>query len=111
MSYYCKAPRDCGCTLWDHGKVCGICIEDECLDLIETYDFRKCECGSEDTPSLYGEGMARQDVKHKGDNQSIRWHRFDGFVVECDNCGATTAHFATPEQAAAAWNEHRLDWR
>ena len=30
--HYCKAARDCGCTVWDHGKVKPICAELHCLD-------------------------------------------------------------------------------
>lgn len=93
MAFLCKAPRDCGCTLWDNGKACEICVENECLDLVETYNFKKCDCGSEEPPSLYGEGVARQYVEHKEDFEPICWSQFDGYVVECRDCDAITEYF------------------
>ena len=108
MSYHCKAPRDCGCTLWDFGKVNPICIEEDCLDLVETYDFRTCDCGTKDKPVLYGEGVARVYVEAKGEESCPYFRDFDGYVVECDECGAVTRCYGTPEKAVEAWNNKNL---
>lgn len=108
MGYYCKARRGCGCTLWDCGKVNPICIENECIDLVETYDFRKCDCGMDDEPSLYGEGVARQYIEAKGEESCLYFTDFDGYVVECDECGAVTGCYKNPEKAVEAWNNRNL---
>lgn len=108
MSYRCRAPRDCSCTLWDFGKVNPICIEQECLDLVETYDFRTCDCGVKDDPSLYCEGVVRQYIKAKGEEGAPYFRDFDGYAVECDECGAMTRFYGTPEMAVEAWNDKRL---
>ena len=110
MGYYCKAPSDCSCTLWDNGKVCKSCIEEDCLSLVQTYDFRKCDCKGWDGPILYGTGTARKYMEYKGDYQPICWDNFDGYVVECSHCGSITKYFKTPDEAVEAWNRHDLDY-
>ena len=110
MGYYCKAPSDCNCTLWDNGKVFKSCIEDDCLSLIQTYDFIKCECQSENSPILYGKGTARRYKEYKYDHQPICWNEFDGYVVECPDCGSITEHFNNPDEAVEAWNNHKLEY-
>lgn len=32
---YCDAPRDCGCTIWDHGKVSPVCAELDCPNYVK----------------------------------------------------------------------------
>ena len=110
MGYYCKAPRDCGCTLWDNGKVSQYCIEEDCLSLIETYDFRKCKCNKPNSLILYGTGTAKRYIEHRNDYQPICWIDFDGYVVECENCGSITDYYASPEKAVEAWNRCELKY-
>lgn len=108
MSYHCKAPRDCGCTLWDFGKTNPICVECGCLDLVETYDFRICDCKTKEKPILYGNGIAKQYVKSKDEKSELFFTEFDGYAVECSECGAVTRYYRTPDEAVEAWNDERL---
>ena len=110
MSYRCKAPRDCGCTLWDFGKVNPICIEQECLDLVETYDFRVCDCKAKDKAVLYCTGVAKQYVISKEEEDNLFFTEFDGYLVECEECGSITDYYSTPEKAVEAWNDKKLTY-
>lgn len=110
MGYYCKASSDCSCTLWNNGNICDTCIEEDCLSLVQTYDFRKCECMIEDKPILYGTGTAKRYMEYKNDYQPICWNDFEGYVVECQGCNSITEHFNTPDEAVEAWNNHKLKY-
>lgn len=107
MSYYCKSPRDHGCTLWDFGKVNPLCAELKCFDLVEVYDFRTCDCGAKD-PQLYGTGLAKQYIKNKNEEGNLFFTEFDGYIVECSECDAITGYHKTPEEAVEAWNTKSL---
>lgn len=80
MGFYCKAPRDCGCVLWNFGKVnqekCN-----GCMYLANKYDLRECDCGTDEEPLIYGEGVARNYINYIGDKGTIGYSGFDGYVV------------------------------
>lgn len=112
MSFICKEHKEQGCPYWDNGKATERCVKQlHCLDAVEIWDFRKCKCGTEEKPRLYGEGFARQYLTERVlVREPIRFSQFDGYVVECENCLAVTRHYAKPEDAVDAWNKEALYW-
>lgn len=102
MSFICKAPRDCSCTLWDFGKVSGACPE-SCMDRYEQYDLQPCSCG--DIPRLVKEGVARQSVLYVDEEARNKlWYRNHGYFVECPCCGLRTEPSLTAKDAVNEWN-------
>ena len=63
-----------------------------------------CDCGDIGRPFLYGEGIARQELAGPDVSSELYFTSFSGYVVECENCGRTTEHFQTPDEAIDAWN-------
>jgi hypothetical protein len=63
--------------------------------------IRFCKCGG--TPHIYGEGVARQDVCG-GTGTDIYFVDFDGYAIECEECGESVCYCRTVEGALKAWN-------
>ena len=104
MSFRCDAPRDCGCLHWNRGQASEFCLAASCEYLVQSYNIRKCSCGSSTLPALFGEGQARQPIKEKNIAHPIMWNQFMGYVVECPNCLVRTPYCSAPEEAVRLWN-------
>lgn len=74
------------------------------------FKFRRCSCGDEDNPFLYGEGMAKQYIREDNSKSNLCFCDFDGYVVECPACGAITRHYNIVEKAVEAWNREELEY-
>ena len=110
MGYHCTAGEECTCPIWDHGKIKKVCIEKKCRYLSALYNFRICNCGTRENPLLYGQGIAKQYINENGEKTDMCFSDFDGYVVECSECGAITRFARTPEKAVELWNKEDLEY-
>lgn len=76
---------------------------------VKTYDLRPCWCGSKEKPIIYSEGIAKVFVNdHNGEETAPAFREFDGYAVECEECGASTSCYITASKAVHEWNRSNL---
>ena len=78
------------------------------MRIATVYAPKECFCGCGEAPDIYAEGTATQDIDQFGKPHFMRWKEFDGYVVECQHCGANTDYHKNVAEAVAAWNQRNL---
>lgn len=88
---YCDAPRDCGCTIWDHGKVDSVCAELDCLNYVKT------------------ERTTNADrIRAMSDEELARWLTYS--ICRYAKCGDTCPVLSGDDPAGPACMTSILDW-
>ena len=60
-----------------------------------------CKCGGK--PIVYEEGMAKR-ILNDDISDEIYFTDWDGYSIECENCGEVVSYCKTVESAITAWN-------
>lgn len=72
------------------------------------FDLRKCRCGSVDL-NVYCTGEVKQYFSCvTGKAEQSFFTSFDGYVVECDECGSVTRYQPSIDEAIEKWNNGTL---